>query len=104
MTMIHLADNASSPVRSAEDDLLAAALEYDNAFSSTDPKKMSDRREAAHRALCRAARLYGQQAAKKAAAPKSDGVPCAPAPGGRRCATHDLLPLFASGLCSAGRA
>ena len=104
MTMIHLAENASPPERSAEDDLLAAALEYESAFASTDPKKMSDRREAAHRALCRAARLYGREAVKKVAIAKADSEPCSPAPGGRRCATHDLLPLFDSGRCAAGRA
>lgn len=44
----------------AESELRAAAIEYDSAFADTDPKKVSDRREAAHRRLCVAARIYGR--------------------------------------------
>ena len=47
-------------VARAENELRAAALEYDDSFASTDPKKMSDRREAAHRRLVQAARVYGR--------------------------------------------
>lgn len=43
----------------AEEELRAAAVEYEDAFASTDPKKMSDRRQLAHLKLCRAARRYG---------------------------------------------
>jgi hypothetical protein len=45
----------------AEGELRAAAIEYDDAFASTDPKKMSDRRETSHRRLVRAARLYAMR-------------------------------------------